>query len=223
MTPLSARIYLEAYYDLGNPEFVELVSLVEQFKGWNLIDVNALEDTWPGQDWQAPQDQAEEDGRVEPVNSKLPVSDDGGPTTSLRSRTLDQLVQSVVNGEETDPQVLSDAEMLTDFYTRVRGKLYEQAGNLESSPTLLEVLFNSLKGETYVNLGLFSSLSTTEISSLAIRLTLEGCVEDLNLSGLDIPDTDLRTILDHERIQRVYLMGENAGAYVTQISLAFNT
>ncbi|KAL9123949.1 MAG: hypothetical protein Q9217_006673 [Psora testacea] len=209
MTPLSARTYLEAYYELDNPEFTHLLGLVEQFRHWTLIDVAALEDMWPGQDWQESEHQSESSYQhCEPDVSKLsiPAQDD---STSLRARTLDQLVKSIVNEEQIDPESLSHAMMLTDFYPKMKDELYKQAEKLRPSPDLMDWLFTSLKGDEYVDLSPFTAMPHAEISSLAIRLIENGCVKDLNLSGWNVADQDLCTMLGHERIRRLFLMRDD--------------
>ena len=52
MTPLDARTYLEAYYDLKQPDHEDLESHIENLAPWALIKTEALEDTWPNGEWE---------------------------------------------------------------------------------------------------------------------------------------------------------------------------
>lgn len=54
LTPLSARTYLEAYYQLdgSGDDPNGLIPLVESFRGKDLVTVSALKDTWPHGKWQ---------------------------------------------------------------------------------------------------------------------------------------------------------------------------
>ena len=52
MTPLSARVYLEAYYDLSDPKYDDLKICVEHLVHWQIVQVEALEATWPEGEWQ---------------------------------------------------------------------------------------------------------------------------------------------------------------------------
>ncbi|KAL9103723.1 MAG: hypothetical protein Q9163_001273 [Psora crenata] len=206
MTPLSAQTYLAAYYELDDPKFTELI---QQFKDRTLIDVNALADTWPHGDWQESEIETGSNSHTALDVAEFRVSETSNPT-SLRAQSLDQLVQSVVNGEEIDPEVLSSAISLRDFHVSVRDKLYKEAENLEPFPDMLDLLFDHLKDDQYVNLSLFTTLSTVELFSLAVRLARAGSVKCLNLSGCDLRDQDLHALLSHEGLQKVYMMGDNA-------------
>ena len=53
-TPLSARTYLEVYYELDNTtdDKVGLLPLVESFQSISLITKEALAETWPDGAWE---------------------------------------------------------------------------------------------------------------------------------------------------------------------------
>ena len=52
MTPLSASTYLWSYYDKNNKEHQEMHRhVIDQLEKWDLIDVAALQDTWPMGTW----------------------------------------------------------------------------------------------------------------------------------------------------------------------------
>ena len=210
MTPLSAQIYLEAYYELDHPDCSDLLKLTERFKEWTLIDVNALEDTWPGEGWYDSESNATIDADPSDRISKLTIIEQEG-IPSLRARTLDQLVQSIIIGEETDPHTLSEVETLTDFYPMAKGKLYEQAKILESSPELLLLMFKCLEHDSYVDLSPFVNLTDVAILSLASQLAQNGCLTGLNLSGRPTAGKDFWQLPSHGCVERVYLMGSEQG------------
>ena len=52
LTPLSAAIYLGAYYDLNKAEEVYMQDFVDGLDPWKVVTLQALEDTWPGEGWE---------------------------------------------------------------------------------------------------------------------------------------------------------------------------
>ena len=52
MTPLTGRIYLEAYYDPQELENELMAQIMEDLDGWKIVTVEALEDTWPDSGWE---------------------------------------------------------------------------------------------------------------------------------------------------------------------------
>lgn len=51
MAPLSGRVYLEAYYDLTDPDYKSLESCIDGLEPWSMVTTKALEDTWPEEGW----------------------------------------------------------------------------------------------------------------------------------------------------------------------------
>ena len=82
------------------------------------------------------------------------IEDEAG-LTQLRTTTLNQLAETLVNDEITDHDILQQAEMLPDFWPKVKEILYQKANKLKVSSKSLELLYQSLKQDIFVDLSLF--------------------------------------------------------------------
>ena len=177
-----------------------------------------MEDTWPGEGWEEPTYLPKIETIAEDVEDQASVRLNA---LSLREVTLGKLANAVAHCEEIDPQVLSEAEVLTDFWPKVKEQLYADAGNLTYSPSLLQILFKSLKSEIYVDLSPFRKLSMSDLGDLVHRLSHEGNLAELNLSyRLDISKDDIRTLLDNIEGTKcgLYIMG-NISASAADIAV----
>ncbi|MCJ1279834.1 hypothetical protein MMC21_007658 [Puttea exsequens] len=133
MTPLSARTYLEAYYDLDEAEDrADLKLLLKSFEGKDL----------PDGDWQEIEDVAEE--AKAPSHAFEPDDHEMAPDqnmTSLRDWSMDMLLESLLNQSEDNPELIAEAELITDFTPKPRTKLFAKAESLEPSSFMLHLLY----------------------------------------------------------------------------------
>ena len=128
---------------------------------------------------------------------------------SLRDRALDQLADAVSKGADMESHSLSDAEMLSDFWPKVKERLYANANSLEYSRPLLDVFFKSLKDDTYIDMGPFVSFSIPEIGEVVHRLSHEGSLVELDLScRRDLSRDAIHTIVhkDNKTLHCLFIM-----------------
>lgn len=189
MTPLTARTYLEAYCDLGNAR--DLLSLLDEFNGWDTIPVATLQDTWPEGEWEEP----ESDEVVVPELEKRGI-DITDTSKSLRDGAMASVLQALLNGSDDSSGLLSEAEVLTDFLPKLKGKLYEQAEALKPSHHLLDLLHRALEDDIDVDLSPFVCFSAEDLSHLVSRLRKHGKMNTLCISNRpDLSEEDLRVVL----------------------------
>ncbi|CAD6582246.1 MAG: hypothetical protein ASARMPRED_000912 [Alectoria sarmentosa] len=171
MTPLTARIYLEAYYDLNYPQNAKnLLPLLDELNGWDTIPVTALQDTWPEGKWEEWESNGiGGDEVVAPGLEKLGVSN---PDTSksLRDGAMATVIQALLDGSDEDSDLISEAELLTDFLPKLKSKLYEHASSLKPSSHLQDLLYKALEYDTDVDLSPFKGFSAEDLSFLVSRL-----------------------------------------------------
>ena len=213
MTPLSARTYLEAYYVLSDPRNSrDLVPLVEAFDEWDLIATATLENTWPGEGWEADDEEDDEDEQddeqddeIQPVDdepaepevepAKLDINPIDTPMT-LRDSAMDKLLQSLIEQPDDNSDSTAEAELLTDFLPKLKAKFYDQATQLKPSPSLLRLLGRALENEIEVDLSPFTTLSAKDLSLVVSKLQSHGTMAVLNLSNRpDIGEMELNVIL----------------------------
>ena len=192
MTPLTARTYLEAYYDLSDPQSAkDLLSLLDEFNGWDIIPMATLQDTWPEGEWEEP----EKDDVVVPELEKRVFSTPDTPK-SLRDGAMASVFQALLDGSDDDCGLLSEAEILTDFLPKLKGKLYEQASALKPSHHLLGLLYRALEDDIDVDLSPFKSFSAEHLSLLVSRLRGHGKMNTLCISNRpDLSEEDLQIVL----------------------------
>ena len=198
MTPLSARTYLEAYYVLTDPENSEdLLPLVESFRDWDLIPASVLEDAWPGEGWEeAKADVKEEEGsELAPKLTKLEIAPRATLVT-LRDRTMDTMLQKLLESPEGNLSLVAEAEDLTDFLPRLKDKFYDAATTMKWSSYHLDLLYEALQNEYEVDLSLLSNIPVKELAILVAKLYENGKMGVLNLSHRpDISMEDLRSMI----------------------------
>ena len=197
MTPLSARTYLEAYYDLTDPKYEDLLPVVESFQGWDLIPASVLEDAWPEQGWEETTTDAQ-DGEGEVPDLKLLKLEDASKTTlnTLRGLTMDTVLQTLLDSPEADSRLMDEAGALTDFLPRLKDKLYEQAPTMGWSPYHLDLLCQALENEFVVDLSPLTNVPAKELAAVVEKLSRNGKMKILNLSNRpDISLQDLRQII----------------------------
>ena len=209
MTPLSARTYLEAYYDINDPKISQImVPLVDEFKAWDIIPVETLEDTWPEGMWESPEsDEATADEAVVPELEKMKIS---SPDTfkSLREGAMATTLQALLDRSDDDNSILSEAELLTDFLPKLKETLYKQSSSLKSSPHVLDLLCKALQGELDVDLSPFTSLSVGDMAFVVSKLQKHGKMRTLCISNRpDLTAEDLQVVLrDAAGLKALYLL-----------------
>ena len=198
MTPLSARTYLEAYYELTDPKHSEdLLPLVESFRGWGLISASVLEDAWPGEGWEEAETDVQEGEGTEPdlKLEKLEIAHTPSLVT-LRGQTMDTVIQSLLDSPEENSGLVIEAENLTDFLPRLKDKLYAAATTIEWSSHYLDLLCQALKPEVEVDLSPLSNIPAKDLATVVAKLYENGQMNVLNLSHRpDISPEDLRSII----------------------------
>ena len=209
MTPLTARIYLEAYYDLSDQQYAKnLLPLLDEFNGWDTIPVAALQDTWPDGEWEKPEsDGIGGDEVVAPGLKKLIVSN---PDTSksLRDGAMVTVIQALLDGSDEDSGLISEAELLTDFLPKLKSKLYEHASSLKPSSHQQDLLYKALEYDTDVDLSPFKGFSAEDLSFLVSRLRNHSRMTTLCISNRpDLTGEDLRVVLrDAAGLKALYIL-----------------
>ena len=61
--------------------------------------------------------------------------------TSLRDWSMDMLLESLLNQSEDNPELIAEAELITDFTPKPRTKLFAKAESLEPSSFMLHLLY----------------------------------------------------------------------------------
>ena len=215
MTPLSAHIYLKAYYDLDDAEklkeMAELKLLSQKFEGKNLISCTALNETWPDVKW-AQNGSCEEADDVKSNLSRCsddPTGIDRGlqklaldapdASKTLRDRSMETVLDNLLKQPQENEDLMAEAEILTDFVPRLRTRLYSQAADLEPSSSTLHLLHKALEFDMEVDLRPFKKFSIEYLSILFARLC-NGPMRSLNLSNMpDLTESELKLIIDNDR------------------------
>ncbi len=151
MTPLTARIYFDAYYKAWQPMYNQYSStLLHEFNRWDTIPVGTLQNTWPMGKWK---DIESDNGG----SDEIPFPELGGmeirtPSTlkSLRDGAMTTVLQTLRDGSDEDTGLLSEVELLTDFLPKLKGKLYEDASTVKPFPQLLDLLCRALEEDSDV-------------------------------------------------------------------------
>ena len=197
MTPLSARRYLEAYYDLADLEQKYLLPLVESFKGWSLIPASVLENAWPGEGWNEAGTDIQE-GKGEEPDLQLTKLEISPKTTlsTLRGLTMDTVLQNLLDSPQANSSLMDEAELLTDFLPRLKDKIYERAPTMKWSPYHLDLLCQALQNEAVVDLTPLTNVPAKDLAVVVEKLSRNGKMNILNLSNRpDISLEDLRHII----------------------------
>ena len=197
MTPLTARIYLEAYYSLSDPKTSQdLRALVDELNAWDIIPVATLQNTWPEREWQEPESIQ---GNVDEMGvRKREKSETGNPgeLKSLRDGAMVTMIQALLDGSDDTTNLLSEAELLTDFLPRLKGKIYEQSSSLKPSPPLLDLVRRALEEDTDVDLSPFKEFSAQDMSNVVSHLQQHGKMQTLCISNRpDFTAEDLQILL----------------------------
>lgn len=209
MTPLTARIYLEAYHDLSDPQSAkDLIALIEKFNRWDTIPVTALQDTWPKGKWEEPESYpGDGDESTAPKIKEIGISSLGA-SKSLRDGAMAAVIRALLDGSDESTGLLSEAELLTDFLPKLKCKLYEQASAIKPSAHLLNLLCRALKDDKDVDLSPFTAFSAEDMSLVVSRLRKRGKLTTLCISNRpDITEVDLRIVLhDAAGLKALYIL-----------------
>ena len=209
MTPLSARTYLEAYYDLSDPKNSQImVPLLKELNAWDVIPVETLRDTWPKGEWEEPQTDHEDKDEVDvPELEKLEIN---SPSTSktLRDGAMVTVLQALLDEPNEDTGLLSEVELLTDFLPRLKEMLYEGSSALKPSPHILDLLSRALEEEIDVDLSPFTGFSAEDMSLVVSRLQKHGKMHTLCISNRpDLTAEDLQIVLrDAAGLKALYIL-----------------
>lgn len=212
MVPLSAGTYLDTYYHVREVEensWKNIILVLEQVESFSLVPTAVLEGIWPDGDWKEPHDsQKKKQPPARECDGMATVRRD--KPRSLRDHAIEKLVQTLVENPESARQVAPAAEVLADFWPRLKGKIYEHAKSLRPSPALLDLLCATLKEEMYVDLSPFHTLTCEDLSLLVSRLQSDGQMRRLNLSHMpNLTSEGLASVLVpglRQRLLGVYLM-----------------
>ena len=209
MTPLTARIYLEAYYDLRGPkDSQDLLALLDKFNVWDTIPVATLRDTWPEGEWEEPEYvQGRQDEVTVPELEKSEITDPGN-SKSLRDGAMATVIEALLDESNDTTSLLSEAEMLTDFLPKLKEKFYEQSSSLKLSSHLQDLLFRALEKDTDVDLSPFTSFSAEDLSLVVSRLRKYGNMQTLCISNRpDLTAEDLQVVLrDAAGLKALYIL-----------------
>ncbi|KAG8526169.1 uncharacterized protein KY384_000162 [Bacidia gigantensis] len=196
MAPLSAREYVEAYYPLENADDKQppwVTTLVKDCCEWGLVRTSSLEDTWRGAGWEEPAVRALNADKFfqtppkpsKEVDTKLVKSqlDKNLSPRSLRSQTLDQLAEMIIKSGTIIPSVMAEAEILNDFWPKIREKLYNEAETLLYTKTSQTLLLKLLKDDEHVDLTCFKTFTSANVLDFVTSLLQYRHMKSLNLSG----------------------------------------
>ena len=198
-TPLSARTYLEAYYELNDAknDEVGLLPLVESFQNRSLITKEALAETWPDGAWEH-QSPSDLDSTDSPDLRGLDIAD---KPKCLRNQAMDQFLDLLLDPSEQDVHTLmAETDHLNDFVPNLRRRMYNQASTLEPSTTNIGLLQKALEGVATVDLSLFKLWSAEHLSAVLsqLRTGVDG-VKVLNMSNMpDLTEAELAAIMKLE-------------------------
>ena len=197
MTPLTARIYFDAYCDPADPGYDQfLFTLIHELDGRDTIPVGTLQDTWPVGEWKESEyDNGGSDEISFPELGEMEIRTPSTPK-SLRDGAMAAVLQTLLDGSDEDTGLSSEVELLTDFLPKLKGKLYEDASIVKPLPQLLDLLCRALEEDTDVDLSPFGSFSAKDMSLVVSRLQNHGKMNTLCISNRpDLTDEDLQIVL----------------------------
>lgn len=115
--------------------------------------------------------------------------------TSLRDPSMDMLLESLLNQSEDNPELIAEAELITDFTPKPRTKLFAKAESLEPSSFMLHLVYRVFEDKVEVDLSTFTTLSANNLSIVVPKLR-NSKIAVLNLWGMPgLEPTDLEKIL----------------------------
>ena len=196
----------EGLGDLELKQLEEIISEAEDREGdqgleaYGLIDTAALQTTWTT--------------RNEDLESLSPAVEHEDPrvsdTTILRDSAMNKLLDSLLRESNYDTAILTEAQQLPDFLSKLRGKLVylAMANELPSSSGIAKFIVHSFSDETSVDLSMFRGMATEHLIEIISNLLGQGKVKSLDLSHLhQLSQADLEKALgDALCLETLYLM-----------------
>ena len=210
MTPLTARTYLEAYYDLSDPQNSMMLPLLKELNGWDVIPVDTLRNTWPEGEWEEPEsDEATADEVDVAPNLENLAINTLDTSKSLRDGAMDTLLQALLDGPD-NTGLISEAELLTDFVPRLKEKLYEQSDALKPAPYILDLMCRALEEETDVDVSPFANFTAEDTSHVVSRLRKHGKMQTLCMSNKSsLTAEDVQVVLrDATGLKALYVLDD---------------
>lgn len=215
MTPLPARVYLEAYYELdeANDE-AGFLPLLEDLKDYPLITATALTETWPHGEWQLEEEVTKdgnngvEDGGEETLprigdlsltaeSTNITERPEGGAirNKSLRDQAMAGFLNILLDPTQNTENLIREGEFLNDFVAKLRRRWYEEAAALTPSEQHHRLLCKALENDAEVDLSPFTNFTVEHLTAIVSKLCGRK-MRALNLSNRsDITESDLSTIL----------------------------
>ncbi|KAL9018655.1 MAG: hypothetical protein Q9185_004066 [Variospora sp. 1 TL-2023] len=209
ITPLPARTYLEAYHRLNQPD--EKIPLLRKFHGRKLVAVGALKETWPHGDWQENvsmigQEQYSLNESPEHAESNIIAAGNAGIAArmestiparikSLRDHSMDSLLDLLLHSTHDLSDLVAEAEIFSDFVTKLRRRLYDNAATLQPTTLNIDLLYKVLKDEFEIDISVFKKFMASDFALLIAKLR-GGNLRTLNLSNMpELTESDLQKIL----------------------------
>ena len=119
----------------------------------------------------------------------------GSAPGSLRDRSMDSLLHSILSQSSDNLALIDEAEILSDFTPSLRCKIYNQAAELKPSASLLSLLRRVLEKDEILDLSPFKNFTVRDLSVIFAGLR-DGVLRTLNLSNMmDLTNSDLGQIL----------------------------
>lgn len=175
--------------------------IAKGFEGRQLMSIHSLNSTWPRKNWK---------GLVEASS----VSTDqalrsSSQVTSLRTLTLDKLIETALTDPGFDMSLISElADLLEDFLPRLRDSLYIYSVDLAPSPTSIRVIVRAFRDVPGFRLGAFQEFELDDHLSVIAGLQEKTKLYTLNLSGstkLDLEGLE-RILQNTSSLETLYLM-----------------
>lgn len=216
-TPLDGHAYLAAYYEYESHD--EMVKLVKELSEWPLVQTSALKDTWPDGPWEESDKVAPKHGEASKASHEDLEMDH--LVDSLRAQSLNNLVQTIVEGDDLEEGVLTEVEILANFWPVLQFEFYKKADTIRFTERKLELLSNSLQSCENVDLSPFGTMESHYIIELVEKLSHRGKMKSLNLSGLrQLSKSDLKRLLDCGRSLRQFYILDDISLRVADLAEA---
>ena len=199
--------YLHADHPYHSAEYEQVFErTLREFEDRDLVDIDALCDTWPRGEWEDPS-KIDESGSG---RSNFSESGENKPDSvpSLESQALEKLVSILINEPSSgEPSVLAEAMLVASFLPRLRAVMYQRAGFLTPSPMVARLLLKVLEGEKILDLVPFTHLGATFLAGIFTELQGPLPTTTMNLSNSEINEKELTDILSAcPNIKTLYLL-----------------
>ncbi len=199
-TALSARTYLEAYYDPELKWQAEYDKELEGVQSFELIQTKSLQEAWPIGEWNTEHSDSYSHRTLSPEPTSSSIR-------TLADTSLQVLIDNALEAQpEDDLAWIPDAELVQEFLPALRLRLYQTPHSSVPAVTC-RLLCRALQGQSHVDLSPFTSLSPKEIVKVVTEVRRNKDLISLDLSNLDIAEDTLKEILEMSPcIQQLYIM-----------------